>query len=866
MTSSIIVECLIFLFFFYFACNPATCSIYEVDLRALLSFKGNIIDPRGALDSWRYNETVNYCTWKGIFCGSRHRNRVVFIDLNSQGLVGFVSPHLGNLSFIRGINLKNNSFRGPIPQELGRLRRLEYLELSNNTFDGEIPRNLSQCRNIYYLNLIDNKLNGNVPFELSSLSKLEALGLAKNSLSGTIPSFIGNFTFLIQLSLRGCGFQGEIPESLVHLRNMQFLNLAENRLTGRIPSGLYNISSISRFSMTSNLLQGNIPSNIGLSLPNLQFLGLGDNDFTGLLPVSLSNASFLQFIGLFENRFNGPMPKNLDRLSDLRLLSIWSANIEDDIDFISSLSNCTNLRIIDMFGNFLTGSLPHTIANLSTQLNKLSIGINLIHGTIPSGIGNLIGLSILNLASNLFSGPLPSSIGRLIKLQEIHLSDNKFMNELPYSLGNLTLLNLLHVDRNNILGSIPPSLGNCYDLLVLDLSHNNLSGPIPKEIVSLSSISIYLDLSNNNLSGSIPIEVGSLRNLGGLYFSNNRLSGLIPNTIRSCISLQQLYLDGNSFHGEIPRGLSSLKGVQELDLSRNKFAGLIPSFLGELSLAKLNLSFNKLQGPVPIEGVFRNVSAVSLEENNELCGGILELKLPPCRATNPKRKNSHIPLKIIIPVSASGAVFIAIIALSYIFIQRKTKPRDDLYASPLESQFQRLSYADLLRATNGFPEANMIGSGRFGTVYKGIIDNGNTIVAVKVLNLCVRGAHRSFTRECNVLRGVRHKNLLKILSISVSVDHQGNDFTALIYQFKANGSLDNGCIRRTLRDKTRIYVIVHGDLKPSNILLNDDMTAHVGDFGLAKVISNVSSSFAADESHSVAVKGTIGYIAPGLAS
>ncbi|KAL0352139.1 UNVERIFIED_CONTAM: putative LRR receptor-like serine/threonine-protein kinase [Sesamum calycinum] len=322
-------------------------------------------------------------------------------------------------------------------------------------------------------------------------------------------------------------------------------------------------------------------------------------------------------------------------------------------------------------------------------------------------------------------------------------------------------------------------------------------------------------------------------------------------------------------------------------------ASCVVSLVDRLRKLPRQLGF-VLRGPVPIEGVFRNVSAVSLEENNELCGGILELKLPPCRATNPKRKNSHIPLKIIIPVSASGAVFIAIIAFSYIFIQRKTKPRDDLYASPLESQFQRLSYADLLRATNGFPEANMIGSGRFGTVYKGSIDNGNTIVAVKVLNLCVRGAHRSFTRECNVLRGVRHKNLLKILSISVSVDHQGNDFTALIYQFKANGSLDKWLHQEdtegqdenirylTLIQRLNIAidvasaleylhngtgsVIVHGDLKPSNILLNDDMTAHVGDFGLAKVISNVSSSFAADESHSVAVKGTIGYIAPGLAS
>ncbi|KAL0319079.1 UNVERIFIED_CONTAM: LRR receptor-like serine/threonine-protein kinase EFR [Sesamum angustifolium] len=230
MTSYITVERLILLFFFYFARNPATCLINEVDLPALLSFKENIVDPRGVLDSWRYNETVNYCSWKGISCSSRHRTRVVSIDLDSQGLEGSLSPHLGNLSFLRRINLQNNSFHGPIPQELGRLSRLEYLELSNNTLDGEIPRNLSQCRNLNFLNLIDNKLIGSVPFEFSSLLKLEALALAKNNLSGTIPSFIGNFTFLRLLSLRDCGLHGEIPESLVHLRNLRFFNLAENRL------------------------------------------------------------------------------------------------------------------------------------------------------------------------------------------------------------------------------------------------------------------------------------------------------------------------------------------------------------------------------------------------------------------------------------------------------------------------------------------------------------------------------------------------------------------------------------------------------------------------------------------------------------
>ncbi|KAL0415410.1 UNVERIFIED_CONTAM: putative LRR receptor-like serine/threonine-protein kinase [Sesamum latifolium] len=748
---------------------------------------------------------------------------------------------------------------------------------------------MSQCRNLYYLNLIDNKLTGNVPSELSSLLKLEYLALAKNNLSGTIPSFIRNFTILRELALRDCGFHGEIPDSLVHLQNMRTLNLDEKMLTGRIPSGLYNISTIHHFSVFSNQLQGNIPSDIGFTLPNLRYLNLGDNNFTGFLPISLSNASFLQAIGLFENRFTGAMPKNLDRLSDLLALSIALNDIEDDISFISALTNCTKLRTLDIFGNFLTGSLPHSIANLTTQLSVLSVGTNLIHGTISSGIGCLIGLTILDLASNLLSGPIPSSIGGLTELQKIYLSDNKFTNELPNSLSNFTLLDLLQVDRNNISGSIPPSLGNCSNLLTLDLSDNNLNGPIPKEIMSLSSISIYLDLSNNNLLGSIPSEVGSLRNVGGLDVSNNRLSGIVPSTISSCISLQLLFLSRNSFHGEIPRELNLLKGLQELDLSSNNFSGRIPSFLGRLALTKLNLSFNELRGPVPVEGVFGNVSAILLEGNNELCGGISELNLPPCPPMNPKKKNSHIPLNIIVPVSISGAIFIAIIAFSYIFIQCKTKSRNNLYTSTFESQYQRLSYADLLKATDGFAEANMIGSGRYGSVYKGIIENGNTMVAVKVLKLNVRGAYKSFTRECNVLRGVRHRNLLKILSISVSIDYQGNDFTALIYQFKANGSLDKWLHQDTdgqhentrslnLIQRLNIAIdvasaveylhngigsaIVHGDLKPSNILLDDDMTAHVGDFGLSKVISNVSSSFAADESHSAAVKGTTGYIAP----
>ncbi|KAL2467612.1 LRR receptor-like serine/threonine-protein kinase GSO1 [Forsythia ovata] len=252
----IIILCMI-LWFFHSANTPVTCSNNKTDLLALLSFKAAIYDdPRGALNSW--NETVHFCSWKGILCGSRHRTRVVSINLMSQGLVGSISPH-----------------------------RLEYIEFSNNSFDGSIPRNLSQCRNLYYLNLIDNDLTGIIPPELGSLLELEALGLSENKLLGTISPFIGNLTRLVLLSLANCGLQGEVPQALVHLQSLELLNLDENSLTGSIPSGLYNISTFSIFTVRSNQLRGTIPSDLGFKFPKLRHLDLGDNLFSGVIPVSI---------------------------------------------------------------------------------------------------------------------------------------------------------------------------------------------------------------------------------------------------------------------------------------------------------------------------------------------------------------------------------------------------------------------------------------------------------------------------------------------------------------------------------------------------------------------------------------------------
>ncbi|XP_051139023.1 probable LRR receptor-like serine/threonine-protein kinase At3g47570 [Andrographis paniculata] len=874
-------------FFLFFYCF--TAPVRSDDAQALLAFKAAIIsDQMGSLTSW--NETVHHCTWKGVACSPRHRDKVVSINLRSQGLVGTLPPHLGNLTFLRAIILQNNTFQGQIPDEIGRLRRLEYIEFSNNSFTGEIPGNLSECRNVYYLNLIGNSLTGRIRPELASLVRLQAFGLSKNRLSGTIPSWIGNLTFLGRLSMAECGLEGQIPESFGRLRYLKLLQLSQNRLTGSIPPGIFN-SSILEISLRSNRLEGTIPPDIGYTLTDIRNLNLGENNLSGEIPGSLSNASSssLSAINLSSNKFSGPMLKSFERLSNLEYLFFSANKLYGDFEFISSLTNCTKLKVLAVSVNLLNGTLPDSIANLSRQLTYLSLAGNGMYGGIPSGIENLVNLNFVSLRNNSLSGTIPSSIGNLVKLQTLYLEVNKLTGDIPHSLGSLSLMNDLFLGYNNFSGAIPQSFSNFRDLMRLDLSHNNLNGEIPPALLNLSSGFISFSLASNELTGHIPSEVGVLRNLGNLDLSNNRLSGPIPSALSSCVALQRLHLEGNSFGGEIPSGLRALRGLEDLDLSRNRFSGPIPSFLGEIPLLKLNLSFNEFKGRLPTTGVFQNTSAISVQGNDALCGGIVELRLQPCSTSNPNKRNVAKVLKIVLPVGVMSSILMVLLGLFIhkVKVQRRSKP----LMPSLDGKIMRLSYADLVKATDGFSKANLIGSGRFGSVYKGKLAGGETMVAVKVLDLNVRGASKTFVAECNALRGTRHRNLVKILSVCLSTDLRGQDFMGLVYEFKSNGSLEEwlhpapdeqDTAARSLNMIQRLNIaidiasaleylhfgndttIIHGDLKPSNILLDDNMVANVGDFGLAKVISKITEEFPAvmSESGSMGIKGTIGYIAP----
>ncbi|KAL5654638.1 hypothetical protein ACJX0J_007929, partial [Zea mays] len=172
-----------------------------------------------------------------------------------------------------------------------------------------------------------------------------------------------------------------------------------------------------------------------------------------------------------------------------------------------------------------------------------------------------------------------------------------------------------------------------------------------------------------------------------------------------------------------------------------------------------------------------------------------------------------------------------------------------------------------------FSESNLVGRGSYGSVYRCRLKGHGMEeeMAVKVFDLEMPGAERSFLAECEALRSIQHRNLLPIRTACSAVDNRGGMFKALLYEFMPNGSLDTWLHPRAapaagekapkrLGFSQRVNIIVnvadvldylhhecgrptvHCDLKPSNILLDDDLNALLGDFGIARFYADSKSA------------------------
>lgn len=432
------------------------------------------------------------------------------------------------------------------------------------------------------------------------------------------------------------------------------------------------------------------------------------------------------------------------------------------------------------------------------------------------------------------------------------------------------------MDENKLSGPIPSCIGNLTRMLSISLASNAFTS-IPVSMWSLSNV-WFMNLSVNLLSGYLASEIEKLVILQTLDLSKNQLSGSIPGTLSNLKMLKQLNLSDNAIQGNIPTIIGDLASLESLDLSSNNLSGIIPKSLEKLPYLKhLNLSFNMLGGPIPVNGAFGNFTIQSFMGNKNLCGNS-KLMLPPCPDANtlPKSRKVSFWLKYVLSPIAAVLLGVFLIFL-YVKYWRKNKNLPVSVSSTnlsIQLGHKYISYYELLGATNNLSQDNLLGIGSFGSVYKGTMPDGE-IVAVKVFDLQAEGALTSFDRECQVLRSVRHRNLVKIISSCSNLD-----FRALVLEYMPNGSLEkwlytdqgpNSCLDMVQRMDVMIDIasgleylhhgyseaIVHCDLKPSNILLDEDMVAHVADFGIAKFLAKYKSMT------QTATLGTMGYVAPG---
>ncbi|XP_060674496.1 L-type lectin-domain containing receptor kinase IV.1-like [Ziziphus jujuba] len=228
-------------------------------------------------------------------------------------------------------------------------------------------------------------------------------------------------------------------------------------------------------------------------------------------------------------------------------------------------------------------------------------------------------------------------------------------------------------------------------------------------------------------------------------------------------------------------------------------------------------------------------------------------------------------LTIGLPLISVFITAITILGIVY-FIRRKRKYAELVEDWEVDYGPQRYKYKDLYIATKGFKEKELLGSGGFGRVYRGVLPKSNSEIAVKRVSHESRQGMREFVAEIASMGRLRHRNLVALLGYC-----RRKGELLLVYDYMPNGSLDKYLydqpkITLNWRQRYRIIkgvasglfylheeweqVVIHRDVKASNVLLDGEFNGRLGDFGLARLYDHGT------DPRTTHVVGTLGYLAP----
>ncbi|RWR95929.1 serine/threonine-protein kinase BRI1-like protein 2 [Cinnamomum micranthum f. kanehirae] len=815
----------------------------------------------------------------GLKIGDNCKNLLDF-DLSTNHLIDAIPYSLSNCTSLRSLNLSFNALTGEIPQTLGGLKSLQMLDLSHNHLSGEIPAELgTSCESLVQIKISDNNISGSIPDSLSSCSSLQVLDLANNNISGLFPDSI-----------------------LENLGSLDKLLLSNNFISGSIPVSLSACKSLRVADFSSNKLTGVIPPDICPGATALEELRVPDNSISGEIPVQLSYCSNLKTIDLSINYLTGPIPPELGQLENLEQLMAWFNSLNGEIP--PELGRCKMLRNLILNNNFLTGEIPLEIFNCTN-------------------------LEWVSLTSNTITGKIPPDFGRLSRLAVLQLANNTLIGNIPRELGNCSSLVWLDLNSNNLSGEIPPRLGRQPGAKALNgiLSGNTLAffrnvgnsckgvggllefaGIRPERLLEIPSLK-SCDFTRL-YSGAALSDFSHYQTLEYLDLSYNDLRGKIPDEFGEMVVLQVLDIAHNKISGEIPWTLGQLRNLGVFDASHNRLQGRIPDSLTNLSfLVQIDLSYNELTGPIPSRGQLSTLPATQYAYNPGLCG----VPLPACgqdsdlsnpvapadektdgRSSTSTWANS-IVLGILVSVASACILIVWAIAMrarkkeaarmlgtlqganaptTWKLGPGREKEALSINVATFQRQLRKLTFSQLIEATNGFSADSLIGCGGFGEVFRATLKDGSSVAIKKLIRLSCQG-DREFMAEMETLGKIKHRNLVPLLGYCKVGEER-----LLVYEFMRFGSLEDmlHCKRKegrilTWSERKKIARgaakglcflhhnciphIIHRDMKSSNVLLDDEMEARVSDFGMARLISALDTHLSVST-----LAGTPGYVPP----
>ncbi|CAH1416317.1 unnamed protein product [Lactuca virosa] len=698
----------------------------------------------------------------------------------------------------------------------GNVCHVESLRLKGQDLDGVLPRSLAKLPYIKIIDLARNYLSGTIPREWASMTTLEYLSVFVNNLSGGIPTYLGNITSLVYLSLESNMFSGIVPPELGKLENLATLILNANNLSGKLPMELNNLSNLKELRLSSNNFTGKIPSLESWS--QLEELEIHASGLEGPIPESVSFLSNLTELRISDLSGEGLKFPNLSRLTNMKTLMLRSCNITGKIpDYISNLSN---LKHLDLSFNNLNGEIPD-LSGLKS-IEKIYLTGNSLNGSVPTWMitNKDVDLSIDLSYNNFRENTVPSGCDRSLNLYR------------SYSTGN----------NSELAKCLRPCIQNISSV------HINCGGPR----VTIGKKTYEADED----PGGPAIFVRSNEDYWGYSSTGIKLH-----------FAEIVFRDNRSYHSLGRRSfdiyVQGINQVKNFDI-KNEAGGV------DKPRIKIIKNVCVTNGTLEIRFHYAGKGTTATPQKGDFGPLISAISM---------ESESKAPTHGKIFAYAAGAMA-ALLCLSLIvlgiawkrgYIWDKNSREKDLRG--LDLQMGVFTYRQIKAATDDFADSNKLGEGGFGSVYKGTLLDG-TLIVVKQLSSKSKQGNREFVNEIGMIAGIQHPNVVRLHGFCVERKQ-----LLLVYEYMENNSLAHALFEQynykleiEWPTRQRICVgiakglaflheesvlrMVHRDIKATNILLDDDLTPKISDFGLARLDEEENTHIM------TRVAGTIGYMAP----